>query len=523
VIGVSVAALAGTALLVRGLGSEFLPRVDDGSVGVSISLPAGSTPEQTNAIALEVEQMVAEMPHVQSVFTTAGGFLFGGSTAGNAGRGSLDIRLVAASERDIGAEEWVSTLQQRIAARGFPGARVYVRPPRIRGLRTSFSGSDVSIAIQGDDLAELQRIAREVAATLRGTPGLENMEASTEEASPVLAVRLDRERAGYLGLSVADVGQTLRTALDGSVATRYAEGNREFDVRVRLPRDKFTSSEDLGAVALYPGGSGRAPVFLRDVADVSLVLGPTSIRRENQNRILRINGDVIAEIASIGVVTDSIRRRIAAMELPDGYGIVLGGEDEAIRENNRQLTIVMMLAVFLVFVVMAIQYESVLNPLVILVAIPLSLIGVGVALWLTGTPLSAPVLLGVIMLAGIVVNNSILLVEYAEEYRRERGASLEQAVIDAGSVRLRPILMTTLTTLFGMLPLALGLGEGSEMMQPLAIAVIGGLAVSTILTLLVVPGTYVAVHTAGNGLKAWLTGHRPTAGRAPEATPVAGD
>ena len=515
--------LVGTAFLVRNLGSEFLPQVDDGRIGISIALPPGATPERTNAISLELEQMIRDMPYVKSMFTTAGGSLFGSATSSQSGRGSIDVQLSSVSDRDVTAGDWVAMLQQKITARGFPGARVFVRPPRIRGLQTSPQGSDVSIAIQGDDLAELQRLAREIAGTLRGTPGLQNMEAATEEASPVLAVRLDRERAGYLGLSVAEVGQTLRTALDGSVATRYAEGNREFDVRVMLPRDLFTSPEDLGAVAMFPGGSGRAPIFLRDIADVSLTLGPSGIRRENQNRLLRLNGDVMTEVASIGEVTDSINARIAKMDLPDGYGIILGGQSEAIKENNRQLTIVGLLAVFLVFVVMAIQYESVINPLVILVAIPLSLIGVGAALWLTSTPLSAPVLLGVIMLAGIVVNNSILLVEYAEEYRRDRGVSREQAVIDAGSVRLRPILMTTLTTLLGMVPLALALGEGTEMMQPLAIAVIGGLTVSTVLTLLVVPGTYVALNGAGDRASAWLTRRRGEKRPAVEASPVAGD
>jgi multidrug efflux pump subunit AcrB len=516
-------------MILAGLGSEFLPQVDDGNVGVNMSLAPGSTPEQTNRIALALDTMVlgapatdstpaiAGMPFVESAFTTAGGANFGGGTAGSSGRGSMDIRLVSTAERDMTAAAWVSMLQAKITERGFAGARVFVRGPRIRGLRTSTAGADVSIAIQGDDLAELQRLAREVASTMRGVPGLQNMEASTEEANPLLAVRLDRERAGYLGLSVADVGQTLRTALDGTVATRYAEGNRLFDVRVMLPRDKFTSPEELGSVAMYPGGQGRSPVFLRDIAEVGLTIGPSGIRRENQNRLLRINGDVITEIASIGEVTDSIRNRVAQMDLPDGYGIILGGEEEAIKENNRQLTIVMLLAVFLVFVVMAIQYESVINPLVILVAIPLSLVGVGLALWATRTPLSAPVLLGVIMLAGIVVNNSILLVEYAEQYREARGVTRAQAVVDAGAVRLRPILMTTLTTLLGMLPLALGLGEGSEMMQPLAIAVIGGLTVSTVLTLLVVPGTYVALHGAGDSLKAWLTGRRQVAGRPIEA------
>ena len=407
----------------------------------------------------------------------------------------------------MSADAWVQELQSRINERGFPGARIFVRPPRIRGLRTSASGSAVALSIQGDDLGELQRLADEVMRRVEGVPGLENLEPSTDEASPQLSIELDRERAAYLGLSVAAVGQTLRTALDGTVATRYTSGNQEYDLRVMLPRESFTSPEDLGSVALFPGGSGGAPIYLRDVADVRSSLGPTTILRENQNRVLRLTGDVVTEVATVGEVNDVIRERLAGLVLPDGYGIVFGGEEAAIRENNRQLTIVVLMAVFLVFVVMAVQYESLINPLVILLAMPLSLVGVGLLLALTGTPMSAPVLLGVILLAGIVVNNAILLVEYAEQGRL-RGLSREQAVMEAGTVRLRPILMTTLTTGFGMLPLALGIGEGSELMQPLAIAVVGGLSVSTLLTLFVIPSAYVILNGAAERLGEWMTGAR---------------
>jgi CzcA family heavy metal efflux pump len=524
VLGAAALALFGVTRLTKNLGSEFLPQVDDGGVGVSIGLPPGATPEQTNALALEIERMVRGMPDVQSVFATAGGFLFGGSTADRSGRGSLDIRLVPFSERTMSADGWVQQLQQQIDQRGFPGARVFVRPPRIRGLRTSFSGSDVSLSVQGDELPVLQRIAADISARVKGIPGLENLEASAEEASPQISIRLDRERAGYLGLNVATVGQTLRTALDGTIATRLSEGNREYDVRVMLPRNKFTSPEQLAAVALFPGGVGRSPIYLRDVADVSTSLGPTEIRRENQNRVLRLNGDVVTEIASVGVVNDSIRARLASLELPDGYGVIYGGEEQAIQENNRQLTIVVLLAVFLVFVVLALQYESLVNPLIILVTIPLSLIGGGVGLWITNTPLSAPVLLGVILLAGIVVNNAILLVEYVEEYRHDHNEPMEQALVLAGAVRLRPILMTTITTMLGMLPLALGLGEGSELMRPLAVAVVSGLMVSMLLTLFVVPCAYVLLHNGAARLQGWLVGSRSgQRADAGEPAPTTGD
>ena len=508
VLGGGVAALVVAGLLTRGLGREFLPQVDDGNVGVFIALPPGASAEATNRIAGEVEQLVASMPDVRSVFTTAGGFIFGSSTSERAGRGSLDIVLEPGAGRTLTADEWVRTLQAKVDERGFAGARIFVRPPRIRGLRTSASGSPVALSIQGDDLAALQGIAEEIQVRVQGVPGLENLEPSAEEASPQLAIELDRERAGYLGLSVESVGRALRTALDGTVATRFTSGNQEYDLRVMFPRERFRSPEDVGSVALFPGGGDAAPVYVRDVADVRNTLGPTSILRENQNRVFRLTGDVIAEVASVGAVNDSIRARLAELELPEGYGLVYGGEEEAIRENNRQLGIVVLLSIFLVFVVLAVQYESLVNPFVILLAIPLSLVGVGLALWLTGTPLSAPALLGVILLAGIVVNNAILLVEYAEQTRARTGADRAHAVVEAGAVRLRPILMTTLTTACGMLPLALGLGDGSELMQPLAIAVVGGLSVSMLLTLFVVPSAYMILNEGADRLGVWVTGRR---------------
>jgi multidrug efflux pump subunit AcrB len=211
----------------------------------------------------------------------------------------------------------------------------------------------------------------------------------------------------------------------------------------------------------------------------------------------------------VGEVNREIRNRLADLTLPDGYGLVYGGEEEAIRENQRNLFIVILLAVFLVWVVMAVQYESVTNPLVILVSVPLALVGVVTLLLLTGTPMSAPALLGVILLAGIVVNNAILLVEYVEQVRRDRNLPPEEAVVEAGAIRLRPILMTTTTTVLGMTPLAIGIGEGTELMRPLALSVVGGLSISMLLTLIVIPCTYLVVHGAAARLRAWVIGAEP--------------
>lgn len=505
VVPLAFACLAGVLVLTRDLGSEFLPAVDDGNVRVVLRMPPGTSPERTNEVALQLEELVGDMPHVQHVFTTAGGFLYGGSTLARGGRGSLGVQLSPASgRRDMPASRWVADLQKKIGELGIPGAQVTVRPPRIRGLRTNQADADVAVAVQGDDLAQLQVLAQQMQRRMAAVPGLEGVELSTEEASPQLSIEIDRQRAADLGLDAAQVGQTVRTALDGTVVTRFTEHNNEHDVRVRLPREALTSPENLGSIALFPGND--QPIYLRDVAEVRLGTGPTTILRVNQNRQVRVTGDVDDQTATIGEVSAGVRAALADLPLPKGYSLIYGGEEESLKENQRNLNTVILLAIFLVFVVMAVQYESLSDPLAILFSIPMALIGVGLILWLTGTPWSAPVLLGLILLAGIVVNNAILLVQYVEIARREKGLPVEQAVVEAGAVRLRPILMTTTTTVFGMLPLALGLGEGSELMQPLALAVVGGLTVSTLLTLVVVPCAYLIVHRVSGQLKRLVVG-----------------
>ena len=519
VIGVAYGSLILVYFLTRGLGSEFLPTIDDGNVSVNINMPPGTPPQRTNEIAYRLEALVRQMPHVRHIFTTAGGGFMGGGSVERGGRGSLDIQLSPATERDVSATQWVSDLQRRIDSLAIPGGRIFARPPRIRGLRTNISGSDVAISIQGEDLGTLQQLGNDVIRRLQGIPGLEALQPSTEEASPQLIVALDRQRAADLGLNVAEVGQAVRTALDGAIPTRFADGTNEYDVRVRLPREQFKSPEDLGAILLFPGTGRAQPIYLRDVADVRLGRGPTSILRINQSRQLRISGDVNDAVTTVGEVNAAVRARLADLSVPEGFALVYGGEEEAIRENARNLMIVIALGIFLVFVVMAVQYDSIRDPLIIIGSVPLALTGVGLLLWLTGTPLSAPVLLGVVLLGGIVVSNAILLVEYVELGRRERGLSIEEAVVEAGAIRLRPILMTSATTVLGMLPLAIGLGEGTEMMRPLAISVVGGLTMSTMLTLIVIPCVYLVVHKASERLKRFVVGREAP----PEAVGEAAD
>jgi hydrophobe/amphiphile efflux-1 (HAE1) family protein len=498
--------LGGAFLLSRGLGSEFLPQVDDGLVGVRMSVPPGSPPEQADDAFRQVEAVIDEMPYVESAFTMVGGHLGGGTVQERPGTGRAEVQLVPAGERpDMPATEWVRVAQERLEALDIPGARIGVSPPRIPGIRTSLAGADVSIGIVGDDLDQLESAGREIVDLVEGIPGLQNFEFARDDRSPLLGVEVDRQRAAALGLNVSEVGEAIRQAVFGVVPTRFSTGASEYDIRVKLPRLQMATSDDLGSIRLFRSAGGQ-PVYVRDVARFALGDGPAHIERENQVRILRINGDVNTGISDLGTVNQRIRERLAGYELPDGLSLIYGGEEEAIRETNRNLFTVILLAIFLVFVVLAVQYERLSSPFVILTAVPLALIGVAAMLWITGTPLSAPVMLGVILLVGIVVNNAILLVEYVEIGRREQGLEAIEAVAEAGRIRFRPILMTTLTTVLGMTPLALGVGAGAELMRPLALTVIGGLLVSMALTLMVVPSLYLIVDNIADALTGWVTG-----------------
>jgi hydrophobe/amphiphile efflux-1 (HAE1) family protein len=505
VVGLALLALSGAAWLAQSLGNGFLPQVDDGGFNVSMSFPPGAPPDVTNAASMLIENTIAGMPHVESIFSIAGGHLGGGILNERPGTARFAVQLDPAHQRaEWPAQRWVSEMQQRLEDLDIAGARIFVRAPRIQGIRTNLAGADVSIGLVGDDIATLDQIGRDLVLHLGDIEGLDNFDLGRDDRTPLLNIDVDRERAASLGLQTGEIGQAVRTAVLGSVPTRFSTSSAEYDIRVMLPRDQVQNRDDLGDIVLFRRDG--LPVRLQDVASFDLTDGPAHIERENQVRIVRINGDVNQAISDVGRINDEIRQRMRDYPLPEGYSLIYGGEEEVIRETNRNLYTVIGLAIFLVFVVLAVQYERVANPLVILSAVPLALTGVGGMLWLTGTLLSAPVMLGVILLVGIVVNNAILLVEYIELGRREQNLTVVDAVLRAGEIRLRPILMTTLTTVCGMLPLAIGLGEGAELMRPLAIAVVGGLLTSMLLTLFVVPCLYVIINALAERMKQLLTG-----------------
>ncbi len=504
VVAVAALAFAGAVYVLDDLGNEFLPVVDDGNVSVRVWLPPGTPPDETDAVARAAESTVQDMPHVESMFTIVGGHLSGGVINERPGTIRTSVQLNPLGQRTgMSAGRWVAETQARLEALDLPGARVSVRPPRIDGLRFTTRGDDFSIGVMGENLEHLQDKAAEIVALLQDIRGLEGVEIGREDRSPLMRVSVDRARAADLGLRVSDVGRAVRDAVDGAVPTQYMTANREYDIRVRLDRERVQDPDALGDLMLFR--SNGVPIRLRDVASFTLGEGPAHIERENQSRVVRVNGDINTELADVGTIMGTVERRIAGLDMPDEMSLVFGGQWETIQETNREMRMVILLAVFLVFVVLAVQYERLSNPLVIITAAPLSLVGVVGLLWLTSTPVSAPVLIGMILLIGIVVNNAILLVEYIEIGRRRRGLTIARAVVAAGTIRLRPILMTTSTTVLGMLPLAIGIGEGAEIMRPLAMAVVGGLAVSMLLTLVVVPCLYLILGGFAETSRRWLT------------------
>lgn len=467
---------------------EFLPAMDDGRITISVTTDTGvSLDEMDERVAL-IEKIIAEQPSVSGVFTLVGGRIFGRTERQTSNSTSISIQLVPFAERRLSSQDWVKKFQKQLTQAQIAGVKVRIRVRGIRGLRTSASDDDLSVRVEGPDLNKLTKIGDELVLRLQGLSGVRNIKHSAEDQLQEFAIKVDRKRAVELGIDVADIGRAMRIALEGIVVSDFLDGDRSYNIRVRLPRQDIDSPVALGGVLLFGEIQGRPAIYLRDVAQSELVAVPASIKRENQARIVEVSASLTKDLP-LGKVIQNVRERIADYKIPDGYNLYFSGTDVTLKQGKNTAFTLLGLALFLVFVVMAVQYESLRNPTVIMLCVPFALIGVSLGLLLTRLDISMPVWLGIIMLVGIVVNNAIVLVEYIE-IQREKGLAIRAAIIEAGRLRLRPILMTTLTTVVGMLPLAIGVGEGSEMLQPLAVTIISGLSFSLFVSLVLVPAVY---------------------------------
>ncbi len=498
IVTIAFASAALAAVLTLRLGAELIPPLTQGEFSFELKLPEGTPLETTNSLARRIEERVAEIPEVQTVFSSVGG-----STQNQFARNAqeenfaqLYIVLADRFKADEAAEGAVVERVRRVLT-GFPEVTHTFGRPTLFSFKTP-----IEIEVYAFDLGTLKSVSDRVAQRLQRIEGLRDVKTSTQLGNPEIQVRFDREKLARLGLDESQISNLLRNKIRGEVATRYREQDRQIDILVRAQESHRQSIQDLASLVVNfappqaPGSAepnGREskviPIRLDSVAELSLGRGPAEIRRIRNQRAAVVSANLTGR--SLSTVSDEIERELANLrsELPSNTTLVLAGQNEELTTSYNSLMFALALAVFLVYLVMASQFESLLHPFIILFSVPLGLIGVVFALALTGTSVSVMVLLGVIVLAGIVVNNAIVLIDYTNRLRVQ-GLSKRNALLEAGKVRLRPIVMTTLTTVLGLFPMALTWGEGAEIRAPMAIAVIGGLLFSTLLTLIFIPVVY---------------------------------
>jgi len=474
----------------------FLPKIDDGKISVRIKADPGVKLDITDQAVTRIETLINQMPHVTKVYALAGGFIFGRTEIEARHYGRLEIQLTPRSQRKMSSEQWLMKFRKLLSKNRSPGVRVYTYQTGIPGIRKQRGNDDVSLRISGPSLDILNKLATQTAEILRTVKGLRNVSSSAEETGQELAIIIDRERAIALGFTIEKISQLIRTAVNGIVATDYLEDDRAYNIRVKLPTPDLSSLASLESLLLGKSATQNTPVYLSGVAHIELIQTPSSIVHDSQRRIVEINAS-FSEDTDGGTILQDMKQSLKNLSLPDGYQLYDAGISESLKDNQATIKQLLFMAFFLVFVVMAVQYESLRNPVIILLGVPFAGIGVAIAISSMELPLSMPMWLGVIMLAGIVVNNAIVLLEYIG-LLRERGVALNQAIIQAAKLRIRPILMTSLTTIIGLMPLALGLGEGAEMLQPLAITIISGLAFSLLVSLYLIPVIYRMFYLSAN-------------------------
>ena len=465
---------------------EFMPAVDNRQVRVSIDQNVGASLELTNGTARAVEEAVLDpalYPEVKAIFTRVGGSRGGGMGAGAEDDfAQVNVELVDYQKgKNRRSDEVIRDINARF--RDWPGARI-----------TAAAGGDdfgdaakVQIEVSGPDRRRIAQVAGQVKGILEGTPGTYGVDLSSREGRPEVQMHIDRDRAAQYGVSVADVASALRTSLEGDTSVKYREAGEEYDIRVSLPEEQRSHTVQLADMVVGTTPQGRT-VGLYEVVRLQPAGGPSKLERRERQRSVSVTSQ-LAEGVALGNIQGPINAEIAKLDT-SGVTVKWAGEAEHMAESAGNLFRALALSIVLVFILMAALFESVLAPLIIMLAVPQAMSGALFALTLTGKSLNIATMIGIIMLVGLVTKNAILMVDYTNTLRRDGGLGRRQALLQAGPTRLQPILMTTLAMIFGMLPTALALSKGSEWRQPMAIAVIGGLVLSTFLTLLMVPVFY---------------------------------
>ncbi len=490
VIGLFAILGGGGFLMARQLPQEIIPQVKTGDVSVNAQFPAGTTLAENRRVMEVVDEILIKQPETAYAFSTIGGGSFGNNVTANPLRSGSTITL----KPDADLTGFVSRVNREIANLNLAGIRIRVNPGQVRGIIVNNSPvprTDIDVILQGNNPDLLTQAGLEVLSTLEKSVKGANFRPDTDARQPEVQIIPDWERLQALGLSTQAIGSTLQTAITGSIPTQLQRGDRLIDVRVQLDPELRQNSSQLQQVPLFV--SNNRPVRLADVATLREGRAPGEIQRINQRQVYLILGSM-ERGASLSGALQQTEQAIAEVKLTDGVTVLPSTAKTANDNLSKSFLVLGLLASFLVFVVMAVQYNSLLDPLVIMLTIPLALAGGIFGLYVTSSSINVIVVIGAILLVGIVVNNAIVMVEFANQLREEQKCSRIQAILQAAPIRLRPILMTTITTVIGAFPLALGGGDGGEFLQPLGIVTFSGLALATLLTLFLIPCAYVLMH-----------------------------
>ncbi|TDQ36110.1 efflux RND transporter permease subunit [Aureibacillus halotolerans] len=486
----------GSFALIPFIGGEFIPSSDQGQLSISVTTPDGSLLEETEAVTNQINEAI--LPYkdiVASNYLAIGGSGMFGVGSSSANTASYTIQLIPAAEREMTTDQLMAVLQEKTA--DIIGAEIDVSAVSA-GLGT---GAPIQIQVKGEEYDTLKDLSEQVTWVLEDIEGLHSIESSASASRPEMQINVDRKVAATYGLTYQDISSQVQLAFNGQTATFYREAGDEIDVKVILPEQDRTSIEDLQNTTIQTQSGSVIP--LSAVAELEQVQGPISITRQDQER--QINVSAAIEGNDLSGATQQITMALEQMSFPDGYSYQMGGQSTDMAESFTSLAFALVFSIFLVYAVMAIQFESFLHPFIIMFSMPTSIIGVLVGLFVTNTSLSVTAFIGFIMLAGIVVSNAIILVDYVN-ILRSREYERYDALIQSGKTRLRPILMTTIATILGMIPMALGIGEGSEAQAPLAIVIIFGLTFSTFFTLLLVPVMYTYLDDFAGFLRKFFKG-----------------
>ncbi len=479
VIVVAILCFGGSLTLVQKIGIELIPQLSQGEFKVEFKLPPGTPIEQTDSALKAVQEATKEAQNVQSTFAVAGtgNRMDANPDQGGENWGELNVLLASGASSDTESSVMSS---MRSSLQVVPGLQYKFSRPSL----FSFS-TPVEVEISGYDLEQLKEVSDQIVQKMDANSRFADVKNSMQIGSPEIQILFDRDRAAALGLQVHEVADRVVSNVRGDVATRYSWRDRKIDVLVRAQEEDRSSIDEIKNLVINPNSERSIP--LSAIAEVKIANGPGEIRRASQQRVAVVTANL--NYGDLGDAATDVQQIINETTMPSGVFARIAGQNEEMGESFKSLLFALALAVFLVYLVMASQFESLLHPFIILFTIPLALVGAILALFITGTTISVVVFIGLILLAGIVVNNAIVLIDLINQLR-ERGMDKYEAIIEGGKSRLRPILMTTLTTTLGLLPLAIGFGDGAELRAPMGITVIGGLLVSTLLTLVVIPVMY---------------------------------